>query len=85
MEVWRRPGSRPTRPSRGRSSTRSARVRPGGGANRPAVHCDIDHTIPRTDGGRTHASNLKCLCRVHQLLAKEHLIGGAILNLLTQK
>jgi hypothetical protein len=34
----------------------------------PAVHCDIDHTIPYADGGLTHPSNLKCLCRKHHLL-----------------
>uniref|UniRef100_UPI00137697D3 HNH endonuclease signature motif containing protein n=1 Tax=Mycobacterium sp. UM_CSW TaxID=1370119 RepID=UPI00137697D3 len=26
------------------------------------------HTIPYADGGATHASNLKCLCRLHHLL-----------------
>lgn len=36
--------------------------------DQPAVHCDIDHTIPHRDGGLTHASNLKCLCRFHHLL-----------------
>ncbi|MGA8332682.1 MAG: DUF222 domain-containing protein, partial [Mycobacterium sp.] len=34
----------------------------------PAVHCDVDHTIPYADGGLTHPSNLKCLCRKHHLL-----------------
>ena len=29
---------------------------------------DIDHTLARGDGGATHASNLKCLCRFHHLL-----------------
>lgn len=38
------------------------------GCDRPAVGCDLDHTIPFGDGGRTHASNLKCLCRIHHLL-----------------
>jgi hypothetical protein len=42
-------------------STRSATRR------RPALRCDIDHTIAFADGGRTHASNLKCLCRLHHL------------------
>jgi hypothetical protein len=38
------------------------------GCDRPALECDLDHTIPYGDGGRTHASNLKCLCRLHHLL-----------------
>jgi hypothetical protein len=38
------------------------------GCDRPAVGCDLDHTIPYDDGGRTHASNLKSLCRLHHLM-----------------
>lgn len=38
------------------------------GCDVPAVGCDLDHTIPHGDGGPTHASNLKCLCRFHHLL-----------------
>jgi hypothetical protein len=38
------------------------------GCDRPAVGCDIDHTVAFGDGGPTHASNLKCLCRRHHLL-----------------
>jgi hypothetical protein len=38
------------------------------GCDRPALHCDLDHTISYADGGPTHASNLKCLCRVHHLI-----------------
>jgi 5-methylcytosine-specific restriction endonuclease McrA len=38
------------------------------GCDRPATECDIDHTIPYADGGPTHASNLKCLCRTHHLV-----------------
>lgn len=38
------------------------------GCDRPAVQCDIDHTVPYGAGGATHASNLKCLCRLHHLL-----------------
>ena len=38
------------------------------GCDQPAVYCDIDHTIPYADGGPTHPSNLKCLCRKHHLL-----------------
>ena len=32
------------------------------GCDRPAVGCDIDHTIPYGDGGRTHPSKPTCLC-----------------------
>jgi hypothetical protein len=38
------------------------------GCDVPAVACDIDHTIPHADGGLTHPSNLKALCRKHHLL-----------------
>jgi len=38
------------------------------GCDRPAQECDLDHTIPYTDGGPTHASNLKCYCRTHHLV-----------------
>jgi hypothetical protein len=38
------------------------------GCDEPAVHCDIDHTVPYADGGLTHPSNLKALCRKHHLL-----------------
>jgi hypothetical protein len=38
------------------------------GCDRPATHCDLDHTIPFAAGGPTHASNLKCLCRTHHLV-----------------
>ncbi len=38
------------------------------GCDRPAVVCDVDHTIPYAEGGPTHASNLKCLCRQHHLI-----------------
>jgi hypothetical protein len=37
-----------------------------------ATACDVDHTIPHGDGGPTHASNLKCLCRFHLLPAVLH-------------
>ena len=37
------------------------------GCNEPAANCDIDHTIPYGQGGPTHASNLKCLCRANHL------------------
>ncbi|HSS22861.1 MAG TPA: HNH endonuclease signature motif containing protein [Mycobacterium sp.] len=38
------------------------------GCDRPALECDLDHTIPYADGGPTHASNLKCYCRTHHLV-----------------
>ncbi len=38
------------------------------GCDRPAIECDVDHTIPHAVGGATHASNLKCLCRLHHLM-----------------
>ncbi|OBK97357.1 HNH endonuclease signature motif containing protein [Mycobacterium sp. 1165178.9] len=38
------------------------------GCDRPATECDLDHTIPYADGGPTHASNLKALCRLHHLM-----------------
>lgn len=39
--------------------------------DRPAEHCDIDHTVPYP-AGPTHPSNLKCLCRFHHLLKTFH-------------
>jgi hypothetical protein len=33
------------------------------GCDRPALRCDLDHTIPYAAGGPTHAGNLKCYCR----------------------
>ncbi|POY24073.1 hypothetical protein C3469_21310, partial [Mycobacterium kansasii] len=38
------------------------------GCDRPASRCDLDHTIPVSQGGPTHASNLKCYCRTHHLV-----------------
>ncbi|WP_231119920.1 HNH endonuclease signature motif containing protein [Mycobacterium colombiense] len=38
------------------------------GCDCPATDCDVDHTIPYSDGGPTHASNLKCYCRTHHLV-----------------
>jgi hypothetical protein len=29
------------------------------GCDRPAVGCDLDHTVPHGDGGATHASKLR--------------------------
>jgi hypothetical protein len=38
------------------------------GCDQPAMHCDLDHTIPYAQGGPTHAGNLKCYCRTHHLV-----------------
>ena len=38
------------------------------GCDRPARDCDLDHTIPHSQGGPTHAGNLKCYCRTHHLV-----------------
>ena len=38
------------------------------GCDHPAHDCDIDHTIPYSEGGPTHAANLKCYCRTHHLV-----------------
>jgi Domain of unknown function (DUF222) len=38
------------------------------GCDRPALGCDLDHTIPYRQGGPTHAANLKCYCRTHHLV-----------------
>lgn len=37
------------------------------GCDRPAIDCDIDHTVAYP-AGPTHAGNLKALCRLHHLL-----------------
>lgn len=38
------------------------------GCDRPAVDCDVDHTIPYSDGGPTHASKVRFLCRKAKLV-----------------
>ncbi|WP_163745558.1 HNH endonuclease signature motif containing protein [Mycobacterium lacus] len=38
------------------------------GCDRPAVDCDVDHSIPYAAGGPTHAANLNCKCRTHHLV-----------------
>ncbi|HUO37626.1 MAG TPA: DUF222 domain-containing protein, partial [Mycobacterium sp.] len=38
------------------------------GCDQPAGRCDLDHTIPYSQGRPTHASNLKCYCRTHHLV-----------------
>ncbi len=38
------------------------------GCHTPAERADLDHTIPDSQSGPTHPSNLACLCRKHHLL-----------------
>jgi hypothetical protein len=38
------------------------------GCDEPAIHCDIDHSVPYSQGGPTHAANLNCKCRTHHLV-----------------
>jgi hypothetical protein len=38
------------------------------GCRRPVWRCDVDHTIPRSEGGPTHHANLAHLCRGHHTL-----------------
>ncbi len=38
------------------------------GCDKPANDCDVDHTIPYSQGGPTHAGNLKCYCKTHHLV-----------------
>lgn len=55
------------------------------GCDQPAIDCDIDHTIPYSRGGRTHATNLKCYCRTHHLVktfmgwAEQQLADGTLI------
>ncbi|MCV7091154.1 HNH endonuclease signature motif containing protein [Mycobacterium interjectum] len=55
------------------------------GCDCPAVQCDLDHTIPYSQGGPTHASNLKCYCRTHHLVktfmgwAEQQLADGTLI------
>src|SRR5487761_1109028 len=35
------------------------------GCSRPAARCDVDHTVPHDQGGRTCECNLAPLCRTH--------------------
>lgn len=37
------------------------------GCRRPAIRCDLDHTIPYAEGGTTSADNLAALCRYHHV------------------
>ena len=37
------------------------------GCDVPATDCDLDHSIPYAQGGKTHAANLNCKCRTHHL------------------
>ena len=54
------------------------------GCNRPAIHCDIDHTQEWQNGGQTAHDNLAHLCQMHHdekhhaNVAIEHLPNGDI-------
>lgn len=41
------------------------------GCRRPVRRCDIDHTVPYSEGGATDVGNLAALCRAHHVL-KHH-------------
>jgi hypothetical protein len=45
------------------------------GCNRPARVCEIDHTLPWSQGGQTSAGNLAALCRKHHLFKSEGFWG----------
>jgi Domain of unknown function (DUF222) len=55
------------------------------GCEQPATGCDLDHTICHGEGGPTHASNLKALCRRHHLLktfwgwCDQQLVDGTVI------
>ncbi|HEY8475128.1 MAG TPA: HNH endonuclease signature motif containing protein, partial [Natronosporangium sp.] len=49
------------------------------GCRRPARTCDIDHTQPWADGGKTTTDNLGCLCRAHHLF--RHTTGTQLVQL----
>ncbi|HEY8475219.1 MAG TPA: HNH endonuclease signature motif containing protein, partial [Natronosporangium sp.] len=49
------------------------------GCRTPAHTCDIDHTQPWADGGKTTTSNLGCLCRTHHLF--RHATGTQLTQL----
>jgi hypothetical protein len=55
------------------------------GCDAPAIGCDVDHTIPYSQGGATHAANLKCYCRTHHLVktfcgwAEQQLADGTLI------
>lgn len=46
------------------------------GCTRPAVYCDIDHTVAAADGGATNDSNLGHLCRMHHTMKHSSFMGG---------
>ncbi|WP_051427668.1 HNH endonuclease signature motif containing protein [Arthrobacter sp. H20] len=41
------------------------------GCNRLAVFCELDHTTPWSQGGKTSYGNLACLCKRHHMLKTE--------------
>jgi Domain of unknown function (DUF222) len=36
------------------------------GCDAPAIGCELDHTIPYAQGGKTHAANIKCYCKLQR-------------------
>jgi hypothetical protein len=56
------PGYQPSRRLRHLARARTATCSAPGCA-RPAAHCDLDHTVPYDQGGRTCECNLAPLCR----------------------
>lgn len=55
------------------------------GCDRPAHHCEVDHTVAWQWGGPTNADNLACLCRRHHVLKHESewqvmQVGDAVLH-----
>jgi hypothetical protein len=42
------------------------------GCRRPAAGCDLDHTVPYDQGGRTCECNLSPLCRTHHQVKQAH-------------
>ncbi|MCM2334242.1 MAG: HNH endonuclease, partial [Anaeromyxobacteraceae bacterium] len=39
---------------------------------------ELDHVVPVALGGDTSAANLRCACRVHNMIAAERELGPAV-------
>jgi hypothetical protein len=48
------------------------------GCRRPAIHCDVDHTVAFKVGGRTIYTNLGCICRFHHKI--KHMPGWHVVQ-----